>query len=308
MARKKVDEASISRMMAAGLGVGHHSGYTPWLRVKRGDFSSSGVSAIVPDPEISGRAHHTLSRGELALCLELLFSKPFDLREQFPLLRFPGKHPLLDCGRRLTDAAALMLPLNPGTVAIAADCGIRSPRYAGSSTQFVMTTDFLVTRLDDRGRPALSAYSFKPTRRLEYGDRVIELLELERCYWKALGVEWRLRTEQDLHPAILANLGWCWRYAATVEPWAKHPERLRAPFIDAIVAADWRQPLRNVLAWIARRLRWDYGLAVAMFRHCVWRRDIAIDLRTRINLPHPVGDTPVVMVPPAVPVAQRRRG
>ena len=283
-------------MLSEGRGQGVLATYMPWLRVSRGDFSSSGVSSIVPDPLVSHRPHHTFSRGETALLLRLLYSHPFDVREQFPLARFPEEHPLLRCGLPLSVTDTLRLALCRGTVALAAALGIRHPRYPQSRTPFVMTTDFLVTTIGIDDKPQLTAFSYKPRRKLVGGPRVLELLELERRAWAELGVAWRLVTEEHLNVSVSENLLWAHRYCAEVEPWAPNPVPLRPRFLEQITCGQWDIPVRDALRRIAGLLRWPFELAVALFRHCLWRREIIVDLETRIELPRVLSQPPVVRV------------
>lgn len=168
-----------------GRGKGIGSDYTPWIKVARSEISSTGLSTILLH---NGRQHHFLSNGEV-MCFLLGTMLPgyVEVREQFPLSTVPNNHEV----NIYYDHYGLFYP---GTLDIAKSLGIvhpRVPRKVGGSAPFIMSTDLLVT-LEINGKFELMAISYKPE--LPTDPRALELLSLEKAYWKARGVEWLLIT------------------------------------------------------------------------------------------------------------------
>jgi hypothetical protein len=133
------------------------------------------------------RAQDVPSDLEYAYLLALEFSeRVVDIREQFPL--FPIE-PIQERARRQD---------------------IRYPRYAGTQVPYVMTTDFVGTvKAEDESlreftRTVKYEDEFSPGRGLA---RTLEL-ELERAYWLARGVDWKIVTERSVSPALAKNLIW----------------------------------------------------------------------------------------------------
>ena len=129
------------------MGEGKGKDYVPYIMTP--EFNSLGTTSIIKDWK-TGRSIHCMSQGEAMWYYLLRWNDSnIDIREQFPLD-------------------------NKITVKIADKFGIKHPQ----SSVHVMTTDFLVTKNDG----SLHAYSVKADRNLN--DRTIELLYIEREYWK----------------------------------------------------------------------------------------------------------------------------
>ncbi|MDP5241109.1 TnsA endonuclease N-terminal domain-containing protein [Uliginosibacterium sp. 31-16] len=125
-----------------------------------------------------------------------------DLREQYPLD---------------LDSAPLDLYLYepqgplcayPGTLQISKDLSIRHPflrENGGFKVPWIMTTDLLLTVEQKDGRLGFLAISCK-YRKDTLTPRKRQLLAIERAYWQARGVSWRLVTEDLVHPLLIATL------------------------------------------------------------------------------------------------------
>jgi hypothetical protein len=147
------------------------------------DVPSHGLSSRIPG-RTTGRVHYVLSNLEAAT-FDLLDAEPavLDIREQFPLL------PVAE-----TDAIARALKTHPA----------RAPGAAPGAT--VMTTDFLVTTANPSG-VRHEAIACKPSRHLT-DRRVLQKLYIEREFWAARDVPWRIITEREIPPALLHNTQW----------------------------------------------------------------------------------------------------
>ena len=168
MARK-----SQSRKLMDGYGKGSGESYKPWIKV--GEFGSVGTSACIRDWK-NGRTVHCLSQAEEAVWYLLRWDDTnLDIREQYPLN--------LDV-----------------TTAIAEKYGIKHPMQGDEP--IIMTTDFLVTRIDKE-----IAVSVKPSKpKVDHSPRTIEKLFIEKEYWKRNGVEFRLMTKDELNMETFRNI------------------------------------------------------------------------------------------------------
>ena len=161
------------RYLKEGRGQGTGESYKPWIYIH--DFPSRGISARVPG-RTTGRIHHLLSKNE-EFYFYILDADPDvrDIREQFPL--------------RLSE-----------TMEIARELNIRHPWK--NNFPFVMTTDFLITRID-----GLHARTVKQSDELD-NPRVIEKFSIEHAYWSSKGIDWKIVTEKQISRDKALNLQW----------------------------------------------------------------------------------------------------
>ncbi len=187
------NEAKISRYRRMGRGRGEGTRYAPWLTVA--DVSSSGRSHRVSCDK-TGRQVHLLSDTEYFAYLEQWWDdEVVDIREQYPLSRADTLH-------------------------IARLRRVRHPVDGRTATPLVQTTDLLCTLRDGDGLRLL-AIAAKTAADLEDPKRrrrTLEKLDIERTYWTARGVEWRLVTDVDVKTRRNANLSWLHERRLDVSP------------------------------------------------------------------------------------------
>lgn len=172
-------EEKIQRWLAEGRGKGHGRDYKPWFTVR--DVASIGREHRTYSHTV-GRTHHLLSDLEFAFFLVLDMSKDIvDIREQFPLPR-------------------------EATRTIAKQLKFRHPRQPGANCDFVMTTDFVATRVVD-GIQVIEAYAVKQSKDLE-NARVKQKLDIEEAYWTSIGVRFAVLTEAHISANIKKALKW----------------------------------------------------------------------------------------------------
>ena len=178
---RRVWNASVyEKYMLEGRGNGWGPGYKPWIHVQ--DFASRGIASRVKG-RTTGRVHHLMSNNELAYFYILDWSdKVTDIREQYPL----------------SDIEL--------AVKIAAQAGIRYPADNVSGYPYVLTCDFMITTED-----GLKARTVKLASELD-NKRTLEKLEIERRYWEAKNIEWKLVTEREIPYQKAKNIEWL--YAA----------------------------------------------------------------------------------------------
>lgn len=146
-------------------GMGTKGEYIPWIKVH--EFSSKGNSSR-PLGLKTKRPHHFLSNLESHFFYVLdLHPRVIDIREQFPLL----------------DLSLIE--------AIYTQAGIRYPNHSKDEPH-ILTTDFLID-FDDGKQLAIA---IKPLKAIT--PRQLELFEIERRYWEANDIKWKLATEADL--------------------------------------------------------------------------------------------------------------
>jgi hypothetical protein len=182
-------------------------------------------------------------------------------------------------------------PLFPETAAqeIASSLGVRHPRFPRSTTPIVMTTDFLLTLLDESGKRSFWAISIKSADELRRAGRksVLVKLEIERRYWLQRGVPWSLFTCEEFDETFIANLDWLSYFM--VERDVDHGafltslpiflEAFNSPFLRGLPLAHHLRACADVLGHAA-----SAELVTDMFRYCVWYRRINLDLRMPIGL------------------------
>jgi hypothetical protein len=188
-----------------------------------------------------------------------------DIREQFPL--FPES----------------------ATQDIAAFLGIRHPSYPCSHMPIVMTTDFLLTRIDEAGKRFLMAFSIKSADELRGGSRksVLAKLEVERRYWLGRGIPWHLFTSDEFNKIVIDNLEWLSYFMVENEVDRDTFSAQLLPFLASFNTPSIQgQPLKDHLRECAAIAGMTAVPEVItdMFRYCAWHKLINLDLRVPVGL------------------------
>lgn len=185
---KRFTPAWIRKAIADGRGTGTGQFYTPWHQIRRSDPGSRGRSHLIVGEYL--RYHELLSDLErLAFAFATMQPAQVDVREQFPLSREEHPFHLAQYRASLTGQTA------PGTLELAAAAGIRHPKLhkEGDQEHWIMSTDLLLTLEPQPGHFELVAVSAKYDEELEQ-KRTLELLALERAYWRRQGAAYLLFT------------------------------------------------------------------------------------------------------------------
>lgn len=247
------NEKRIASFMAEGRGRGIGPNYRPWLTVA--DLPSQGRSHRTFCTKTQ-RAHHTLSDGEHYALHQLWWEDSVtDIREQYPLPRIE-------------------------TLSIAAKLKFRHPVDVASGAPLVQTTDFLVTRFVN-GTSTLEAISVKQDDDL-CRNRVLEKLEIERQYWLALGIAWRLLPHSEVKTVSTRNLVWILSGDPSLPGC---PDAIRSGIFDRLFLdhlADFRSvPVRLVCSLFDDKYAQERGTALRIFRGLLARKAILTDLNQR---------------------------
>jgi hypothetical protein len=259
--RYSFDEAKIKRFLKEGRGHGRGAEYRPWLTVS--DVPSRGRSHRLQGLT-TARVHHLLSDIECGLFYLADWSDAVtDIREQFPLER---------------DA----------TQRIGAQLGIPHPQDPATRTPVVMTTDFLIDVVRD-GRTTLLARAVKPAAELDK-RRVLEKLEIERCYWQEQGVDWHVVTERDIPPVAVRNISWVHSYGTLShmsQPYPGYFEELAAHILRELPARP-SLSLREFCASMDHGFSIGTGTTLMLFRHLLARKRLKFAMDEPLNDSLPV--------------------
>lgn len=265
----------LDRFQEQGRGEGTYKLYVPWHQVSRSDPASYGRSNQMT---WGGRQRNLLSDDEFVACLFALLTPDLDdMREQFPLSLESGSHELGAYNIQLGS------PGHPGTLEIARKLGHRHPRVNGNgrSAPWVITTDLLLTLVDQTAGRRLLAVSCKPTANLS--DRSKALLSIEREYWAARDVEWLLITPGEYDQAVELTLrnSFHWGLGEPVS------DEARATAVQ-LARSHEGLPFSIVLNRIEDALGRTEDYAQRAFWQSIWKRELPIDLRRgwRPHLPN----------------------
>jgi len=137
----------------------------------------------------------------VAFCFATMLPNLVDLREQYPLSLEAGAPEITAC--QFTPDG----PDAPGTLQIATEFGYKYPvvRKNGIVAPWVMTTDLLLTLQSPACGYELLAVSVKHDSEL-CNPRTIELLRIEREYWRRQDVFWLLVSPSLYHSAVANSM------------------------------------------------------------------------------------------------------
>jgi hypothetical protein len=275
--------SQLEKITSEGRGQGWGKQYLPWLWIRR--RNPSPVSNQVAGAMLPGlhRECCFLARIEWLIALLCYWIGAIDVREQFPLWPWPHPHPI----RELPSGAKLDLPDSPGLIEVARHAGIEHGRFIGSDVPYVATTDLAVTVPSDNGM-RLVGIAVKAEKKLlesEPADTTRARLELERRYHVGMGNHVAVATEELVPRMLGAQLGW-FSSAARLPDSLDEPTRI-VDFASMLVEAAVAETLERGIAVAAASMGYTHDDANLLFRHCVWRRLIDIDLSSDVEMSYP---------------------
>lgn len=234
------NEVKYEQYLHAGRGQGDGHAYLPWISVQ--DFSSQGMVSRVYSYK-TGRVHHFLSRNELSFFYLLEWSeRVLDIREQYPLLDM----------ELATD--------------VAQRAGIKYPKDNVSGFPYILTCDFMITT-----EGGFKARTIKSASELR-NKRTLEKLEIERRYWNALDIDWRIITEHEIDFQKAKYIEWL--YTAANLPEHLTPRRYR----DAILSRIYADSVSQTANWFDEQYGFPPGSGLCLIKNLIWRRQIVYDM------------------------------
>ena len=252
--RRVWNQEKFKAYIKAGRGQGEGQAYVPWIAIQ--DFSSKGISSRVFSYK-TNRVHHFLSRNELSFFYLLEWSENvLDIREQFPLLDIEM------------------------AIDLAESAGIRYPRDSRSGFPYILTCDFMVTtKHGSKARTIKNSLDLK-------NKRILEKLEIERRYWDALGIDWRIVTEHEIDFRKARNIEWL--YTAAILPKCIADARYREAILEQIEITS----LQEAAVWFDERYGLPAGSGLYLIKHLIWHREVALEIGMgHENSRQAVGDT-----------------
>ncbi|PFG10625.1 MULTISPECIES: TnsA endonuclease N-terminal domain-containing protein [unclassified Marinobacter] len=239
---KPIDPKHERLLKTRGRGAGKD--YEPFIKVH--ELSSQGESVRIRSASV-GRVHHLLSGIELyAFLIFDQFEKTIDIREQYPL-------PIED------------------TLDICARLGIRHPQVRGLLT--VVSTDLLI----DLSSGKQLAIAVKPSSELSK-LRVMEKLQIEKTFWEAHGIEWRIFTQREVTDGMRENLLWIQPY---LNPDMTNHQELGVSDVQDLLYRLELYPQAKVTRLCAKlddQYELDPGFHLSILRHAVAYRFIRAPL------------------------------
>ena len=254
MGRRKQEwtEAKFERYVKEGRGDGRGKNYKPWITIQ--DFPSKGRASRSPGWK-SDRIHHFMSNLELSLFYLFEWSDSvIDIREQYPLLNL--------------DLA----------VSIADEMGIEYPKDRKSGTSLVLTTDFMLT-VKQGEKLVQIARTVKLAKDLEK-KRVIEKLQLEKCYWNRQGIDWAIVTEKEISKVFVDNIKWVhpayqWELTELIDN--ENCYYLNNILKERLTTKKTR--INTITTALDRDMGFESGTSLSLFKHLVARKEIIINMQ-----------------------------
>lgn len=249
----------VQKRLREGRGVGTGEEYVPW--VKTSDFSSLGRATRLKGTKIP-RIYHLQSDIQYRAFLLFEFqSNICDIREAFPLL----------------DVMEI----------IDSKDNLRFDKFRDkeSNEPYVITTNFLLTMKDPKGRETYIARTIKNTSELK---RKItwEKLEIERRYWSQKNIDWKVITEKELPRQLAKNLEWVRETLFEVEM----DKKFLSMELFRELNQNGDQNVTSILKSFDKQKQLNKGSGLFLFRYLIAKKEIQVDMYKEINLSLPFDD------------------
>lgn len=262
----------LQKLIEEGAGQGHGESYRPFIEVRRRNSSPNSNQTVGPLPG-QKRPFHGLARLERHIGMLCYWLGAQDVREQFPVWPFPHSHPLAGAAT----AEQYETVVAPGLLEIAEDAGIDHGVYVGTGIPYVATLDVVATVLREHVPPRLVVFSCKPYEAVANAcptSRILERLELERRYCRAISARYHIAHDLALPRQLFANLEVCGTGLACRDRICSAPRF--DEFRDALIRGMLRRPLREAVriatandgylrnAWRGRRSGCSRGSSISI--------------------------------------------
>jgi len=257
---KRKRNSNYEKMIKEGRGSGEGKNYKPWILIQ--DVPSIGRSSRIKGITTQ-RQHDFLSDLERNYFYYLDFSdNVIDIREQFPLL-----------------------PIEE-TIMIAEELGIEHPKHPETKEPIVMTTDFLITLINEKGEKILKARTLKYKDEL-FKKRVLEKFEIERNYFMRNNIDWGIVTENEIDKNISSTIAdlYNYQYINEIEGFLDLDKDafidIKYYFINKLV--DYSGTLRSLCTEFDHNMQLISGSGIALFKHLLIIKELKMNLQNGIN-------------------------
>lgn len=251
------------KWMKEGRGQGEGAKYKPWLTTQ--DVPSLGNNSRFIGIKTQ-RMHEFFSNNESNFFYITEFSNLVsDIREQYPLL-----------------------PIEE-TIDIAQELGIKHPADPYSQEEIVITTDFLITTLQQNNKK-FWARTVKECEEL-CSMRQIEKFEIERRYWEKRGLSWGIVTEKEINKTLAQNIELVYQFYRLDR--LKGFENLEHEQILSIINL-----FKNKITGITcireeshefdKRMLLEKGCGISIFKHLIITKQIQLNMLEPIDIDRPM--------------------
>lgn len=246
-----MQNAKVKRFIKEGRGQGTGRDYVPW--VKTSDYSSKGRATRIQGIKTQ-RIHHLHSDNQLRAFFIFEYSDAIiDIRESYPLL---------DVMEVIDDKE-----------------GLRLDKFTDADGYpLVICTTFLLTMRGEGGEERLVARSVKNTSELAK-KITLEKLEIERRYWEARGVDWKIITEKQLPRQFCENIEWC---RETLLEEMQEGELAQAML--AYIQSEPFTQIKMLLNQFEYEQQLEPGKALWLFRYLLATKCLEVNIENAINL------------------------
>ncbi|WP_051640959.1 heteromeric transposase endonuclease subunit TnsA [Bacillus sp. MB2021] len=252
------NESKMKRYIKEGRGQGTGKDYKPWVEIS--DYSSMGRASRVLGK--SGRIHHLQSDNQLRAFLFFEFlDDVIDIRESYPLL---------DVMEVIDDKE-----------------GLRFDKFCNKEgEQLVICTNFLLTVKEPDGREKLVARTVKNTTEL-IKKITLEKLEIERRYWSAKNIDWKIITEKQLPKQVCKNIEWV---RETLLEDSVVDKKSLSQMLLTYLLNNMEIPLKELLKAFDKSEDVATGTALYFFRYLIAKKEIKVNMKEKINVALKVKD------------------
>lgn len=262
MSKQQWTQEKINQYIREGRGQGIGSNYQPWT--KTNEFSSIGRVSRVFGIKTQ-RIHHLQSDNQFRAFLIFEWcDKVIDIRESFPLVDFKKTVDDVDDLRfdKFTDKT--------------------------SGVEMVLTTNFVLTVKNEMGNEVLYARSIKNQSELSR-SHTIERLEMERRYWNAKGIDWKIITNHQIPKQFAKNLEWV--RETLLDSAHLDNEKYDLPLkLESDLLQYKHLKLRDVLSSFDRHEGIERGTGLYLFRYLIAKKRIRLNLNEVISTTREIKD------------------
>ena len=145
----------------------------------------------------------------------------------------------------------------------------------------VITTNFLLTTLDQDGKEVLMARSVKSATELNR-RLTIEKLEIERRYWEAKRIDWKLITDKQISKQYVKNIEWVRESIVPNQTDSKMDEQANGFLTQLLQYEDLK--LQDVLHAYDRQEGVQSGSGLYLFRYLIAKKQIRIDMNKALRV------------------------
>lgn len=154
--------------------------------------------------------------------------------------------------------------------------------------QFILTTNFLLTIAKGDGNIEYVARTVKNTSELSRAITA-EKLEIERRYWEAKGIEWKVITEKELDKQYVKNVEFA-RETLLQSQYQQEVLQDMGNKLAIVLMNSAEQSLRQTLKEYERIMNLDEGIGLFVFRYLIAKKKVRIDMFKKFEVSKKVSE------------------